>query len=242
MRERDTYFYDNGYYTDVAERMLDAERARNFIIVADMDVRNKLAFDHKSLGVSVDLDVSPGIFRSYINEAIQRSRDETGRVRRYVVPRAVYDTVRHRMRYSVKRCREIHEEMQDPAMHYTHLSHFMERGYGVCSHQALACAAMLEVFKTFPFVHGDVSYESSLRFRREDGRPDEYGHAWTRLTRPDGSIIIMDPAQGFYGTLEEGVDVAEYEYRRPEELHNWNAISVGRRAVRGVFNQQTSLY
>lgn len=87
------------------------------------------------------------------------------------------------------------------------LSSFLKRRGGICRHQALLAAYLLEKLKTDGYVQGQVSVDRNYV-------PGQGGHAWVRYVNSVGEIFIIDPAQNFIGTIKEaGKD--QWFYERP---------------------------
>ncbi|MBU2638844.1 MAG: hypothetical protein KJ955_07765 [Nanoarchaeota archaeon] len=82
---------------------------------------------------------------------------------------------------------------------------FIENQVGVCRHMALACGALLELFRKDGFVSGNISI---------DRNTDKGGHAWCRYTNSGGEVYILDVAQNYVGRMEKAVN---WDYRRPDE-------------------------
>ena len=86
---------------------------------------------------------------------------------------------------------------------------FLEEGAGVCRHDALACAALLERFKEEGIVKGRASLDRNSNHLG--------GHAWCRYTNSGGEVFILDVAQNFLGRLEESLNEDRWAYQRPED-------------------------
>jgi|TARA_B100002003_G_C14024257_1_gene493891 hypothetical protein len=86
---------------------------------------------------------------------------------------------------------------------------FIREGVGVCRHDALACAALLERFKEEGIVKGRASLDRNSNYLG--------GHAWCRYTNSGGEVFILDVAQNFLGRLEESLNEDRWAYQRPED-------------------------
>ncbi|MFH1065535.1 MAG: hypothetical protein V1734_03455 [Nanoarchaeota archaeon] len=118
---------------------------------------------------------------------------------------AVYSTVKESMNYdneAVDRLVDICNSGTDGKIA---LDIFIKNKVGVCRHMALACGALLELFKKDGFVSGNVSID-----RNTDGS----GHAWCRYTNSGGEVYILDVAQSYIGRMEKAEN---WDYRRPDE-------------------------
>jgi len=86
---------------------------------------------------------------------------------------------------------------------------FINEGTGVCRHDALACAALLELAIKDGTLDGRVSVDRNSTYLG--------GHAWCRYTAPTGTVYILDVAQGFVGGLKRASEENRWAYQRPDE-------------------------
>lgn len=94
------------------------------------------------------------------------------------------------------------------------LNAFINRGGGVCRHQALLVAYTLERLQK----NGELSDVDRISVDRNSKKGELGGHAWVRYTSSDGTVYIIDPAQRFVGTLEEAESrYSTWPYARPED-------------------------
>ena len=88
---------------------------------------------------------------------------------------------------------------------------YLEERGGVCRHQALFCAYLLERLCDEGFLYGKVSVDRNII-------PGRGGHAWCRYTNSAGEVYILDVAQKFAGSLLSSIDDRRrWYYERPEE-------------------------
>jgi len=90
------------------------------------------------------------------------------------------------------------------------LTAYIDRGGGVCRHQALFGGYLIEKMIDDGYLRGKVSVDRS--YSKEEG-----GHAWIRYTNSVGKVFILDIAQGVMGALEKVNTNSYWDYRRPEE-------------------------
>lgn len=92
-----------------------------------------------------------------------------------------------------------------------HLSYFIQNRVGICRHQALFVAYLLEKLIQEKKLNGKVSVDRNSSALMG-------AHAWARFTTPDKKVFIIDPAQGYVGTLANAPESAWfYQYiSRPE--------------------------
>lgn len=87
---------------------------------------------------------------------------------------------------------------------------FLEEGVGVCRHDALACAVLLELFKRDGLIQGKASVDrNSMCFG---------GHAWCRYTNSGDERWILDVRQGYMGRLEDSLAENKWAYQRPDDF------------------------
>ena len=166
----------------------------------------------------VDPAADPHAWDPLYADALRRATGPDGRVKRDRVMDAVFDVVSERMKYSQKGVERILKEIGGARGQFVEgtkveLGWFIAEGVGVCRHQALACCALLEMFKRDGHIRGDVSLD-----RNENWSPkgEARGHAWARYTSKAGTVFILDVAQRFIGELEEA-GASAWNYRRPSD-------------------------
>ncbi|MBU0457064.1 MAG: hypothetical protein KKD75_02880, partial [Nanoarchaeota archaeon] len=119
-----------------------------------------------------------------------------------------YNIVRDYLTYSEKEVDKIilkHNAYEDKKIS---LGVFIGEGYGVCRHQALLAGFLLERFIKEGYLQGKVSIDRNSLLS---------AHAWCRYTSEDGKVTIIDPAQGFFGSLEKSLEKLSWEYHRKED-------------------------
>lgn len=87
---------------------------------------------------------------------------------------------------------------------------YIAEGAGVCRHQALLAAYLLEKLKLDGKINGVASIDRN--YIKAFG-----GHAWVRYTNSKGDVYIIDPAQDFIGSLEDAEKKGKWSYKRPED-------------------------
>lgn len=135
---------------------------------------------------------------------------------------AVYQAVLQTMPYNARMTREMVE-------HYTggqpdkklHLAVFAYHHLGVCRHQALLAAYLLEKLLTEKDkelrLKGSFSVERNQLASSDESL--ELAHVWVRYTTSDGEVFILDPAQQKFGRLRDLIGKpGAWEYARPEDL------------------------
>lgn len=95
------------------------------------------------------------------------------------------------------------------------LSTYIEKGVGVCRHQAALAGLIIEEMISRGKLDGTVGLERNMRFKN-DNSGEGGGHAWS-VFRPSNRIdaaddYIVDPAQGFVGTRAQAVREGRWRY------------------------------
>ena len=158
--------------------------------------------------IVVDFGKSPYIQNLY-RLARQKSSRE-GVVQKELVLRAVYDVVMETMHikdeYATEALLDNLGIMNDQKVS---LDLFVEKGIGVCRHNALVTGVVLERFKKDNHISGNVSAD---RNSCEHG-----GHMWTRYSSKDGRTWILDVTQEYFGGLKQAIKEGRWPYQRPED-------------------------
>lgn len=88
------------------------------------------------------------------------------------------------------------------------LANFIRAKGGVCRHQSLLAAYLLERLINEGRIRGKVSVDRS--FNRKRGT----SHAWVRYTSYSGQVYILDVTKNYLGKIEQADD--PWSYKRPE--------------------------
>lgn len=91
------------------------------------------------------------------------------------------------------------------------LGEYLDESAGVCRHQALLAAYILEKLIKDGYLSGKVSVDRN----KVKG---EGGHAWARYTDADNETFIIDSAQDYCGRLADAKE-GRWKYARPEDGH-----------------------
>lgn len=187
--------------------------------------------------IVVDGEKYPDGLNNAMNRIYGVIRSPDGTVDKSKVLRAVYDTVRNMMRYDADAVNAIFDRSGGKDYTKVALDVYVQEGVGVCRHQALFAAQILERLRTEGIVGGSVSVDRNM-VRRPEHIDDSYdGHAWVRYTNSGGDIYIIDPAQGRIGLLDNLIaqrdsgDVSVWEYARPDDRERIRNKLIGQRAA-----------
>lgn len=186
------YTYKNPYdklYHD------DMYRGR-FVIEDDTPIIGGVSYgEHPGEAIVVNPDGARWLYDKWYAESVARA-SLRGTVQRDRVLSAAYDTVDERMAYDHSIVNNIVQERHGKKIG---LDRFMHAGGGVCRHQALAVAMLLELHKSEGHIRGTPRVNRNIR-RDELGNGS--GHAWARYTTHGGTTYILDVAQQYTGTLQ----------------------------------------
>ena len=160
--------------------------------------------------IVVDTARYPGLSKLY---AAAKSGASGGRrVSKGLVLDAVYDTVAEAM--PLQGTEHVDSAMKAAGLDIPDilvpLDFFISAGAGVCRHDGLACAALLEMFVKEGCIAGKPSVD----------RNSDYlgGHAWGRYTNSALEIIILDVSLGYFGDLRDAPPGSRWAYERPEDF------------------------
>ena len=165
---------------------------------------------------------------------LQEATAPDGQVDKNVILGATYQYVHDHMMYDTRGVDRIFkEDCKGVDGQKIALESYIQRGVGVCRHQALFVGMILEGFADQGVLGGNVSVDRNMVKKDRDDKYD--GHAWVRYTNSSGTVYILDVAQGRLAKLNDlaaararGEDVWNYE--RPED----KSKKIGGEAVRYV--------
>jgi hypothetical protein len=176
--------------------------------------------------IVVDSKKYPEQYDRVFDEVAMRASDESGNIQRGLVLNAAFDVVSEKMQYSKDGVDQLLGSFGDfKDGDKLDLGAFIEEGIGVCRHQALVVAVMLEKMKEQGHIRGDISVDRSQRWSPNGERE---GHAWVRYTSHSGEVMILDVAQDYIGLIQDSEgDKQGWDYLRPEEQTARIAQEVG---------------
>lgn len=121
------------------------------------------------------------------------------------VLRAVYDVVMNKLVYDLDSVDTLNAKFTPSSSARTTVSleAFLRQGVGVCRHQALFAAQLLEGLIDEGRLRGKVSVDRSVMSLPDGGVG---GHAWARFTSEIGEVFILDVAQHKLGPLGDLVE------------------------------------
>ena len=125
------------------------------------------------------------------------------------VMNAIFDTVSETMSYDLNFTQQL-PEGADPNHRKVNLAYYLGAGKGVCRHMALACQWLgARMTKEYPALFEGGKFTTPVNQRTSDNA----AHEWARYTDKNGTVYILDPAQGFVGTLQEAIHDSEQSIR-----------------------------
>jgi len=190
------------------ERKLDGEESYSgrFIIHRDGPIDGGVYISVTSKeAIVVDSQKYPKLKELYNRAKLKAT--EKGIVQKDLILEAVFNTVSEAIpKQDERSVAKIVREFGVGKDGKIALDKFLERGTGVCRHDALTCAALLEMFNK----EGMLSGKPSL-----DRNATEMGaHAWCRYTNSAGQVYILDVAKNFLGTLKSARGSKKWVYER----------------------------
>ncbi|MFH0779823.1 MAG: hypothetical protein V1928_03090 [Parcubacteria group bacterium] len=128
------------------------------------------------------------------------------------IAKSVFDFVRQAMPNNLTLVNELAQNAINMSKsRKTYIGSYLNEKAGVCRHQALLSAYVLEKLINDGYLQGQVSVDRNKVKSRG-------GHAWARFTDKDGEITIIDAAQNFCGKMEDAGQF-RWKYARPEDGH-----------------------
>lgn len=121
----------------------------------------------------------------------------------------VFELVQKRLPYRPDIVRQLAIKNKIKPDQKVSLTAYLKAGGGVCRHQALLVAYLLERAGKEGKVSGKVSIDRNFV-------PGVGGHAWIRYTNSIGDVIVIDPARQITATLDELPDEIRKLYERPK--------------------------
>jgi hypothetical protein len=149
--------------------------------------------------------------------------------RNRLIPTAIFKTIRDTMRYSPAEVSILYWSNHSKDGEKVELGNYIHAGVGVCRHQALAVASLLEMYTDSGELPGKVGVDRSKDWN-PNGELDE--HAWVRYTNSANQVYILDVAQDYFGPLtNRRIEHGGWNYLRPEEQQSRHAAHSAGAAV-----------
>ncbi len=122
----------------------------------------------------------------------------------------VLDTVQKELPFDKQKVEDIVRKHDAGDNQKILLDVFIREKAGVCRHEALLGAYMLERLAKEGYIRGKVSIDRNFV-------PGRGGHAWIRYRSEDGIVVIIDPAQDYIGKLDDVDTDNQWFYERPSD-------------------------
>jgi hypothetical protein len=145
----------------------------------------------------------------------------------------IYKTVAEGMEYDMEFADKMADSVKDSPHKKISLGYYMAEGKGVCRHMALAGQWLgAKVAEKYP---GVVSGEFTAPVNQSN--KGNGAHEWVRYTAASGEVYIIDPAQKFFGSLEDSMKKGQagkvWEYFKDvQEKKDYAGRQAGQIAVR----------
>lgn len=168
--------------------------------------------------IVVDDETMPVL--SEIYQEVQTLIEERGGNYKTNALRAVFDIATKRIKFiGEDGVKDIANELNIWPDKKVGLKVYIKRG-GVCRHQNLLCAYLLERLCKDGHLGGKVSVDRN--FVEGQG-----GHAWCRYTSRNGTVFILDVTQEYIGKLDDLTgNELRWFYERPEDKIRQNQLSL----------------
>ena len=169
--------------------------------------------------IVVDSNKMPAIQAAL--DDIMRRISPDGTPNKHLALQTVFNYVSTQMQYGRADVEEILQRAGGRDGTKIGLSVYIERGVGVCRHQALFAGVLLEKLADSGVLSGAVSVERNMN--RRGTNDDKYdGHSWVRYTNSGGRVFILDVAQQQVAALSDLMTARRrkekvWDYARPED-------------------------
>jgi transglutaminase superfamily protein len=120
----------------------------------------------------------------------------------------VYEVTQEKIPYDLDKTDEYVRPYSDDTK--VALDNFINKGFGVCRHQALLAGYLLEKLKDDGILRGQVSVNRNFV-------PGRGAHAWAEYTTFSGTAYVIDPAQSYFGLKSEARQRGAWRYETTEE-------------------------
>lgn len=192
--------------------------------------------------IVVDREKYPSGYEYAKAEVTRRSIDGTGAIDKNYILDNVFKVVGKMMAYDQGAVNRIFEKEGGKDGTKIALDMYANLGVGVCRHQALFVAQLLEGFVDDGVLHGQVSVDRNMVRMQGD---DYDGHAWVRYTTSGGTVYILDVAQNKIALLSDLMAAHDrgenvWDYAREEDEQR--AGSRGKQAVGALRRLWESLH
>jgi len=183
--------------------IIGSDRPINGGVYLGAEVREAIVVDDKK-----DL-LLDRIYQELLQRRAQ-AKEEKGETFKEGILEEVWELVNEVMPYDEAAVERVCSDLPEPDTKIQ-LSEFI--GGGVCRHQALLTAYLLERLGKEQLVGGYVSVDRNYV-------PEKGGHAWARYENSGGVVYILDSAQGYLGTLGDIPETGDrWFYEREEDTN-----------------------
>lgn len=186
--------------------------------------------------IVVDREKYPEGFNQAYGEVLRRATDDKGVIHKDWVLQSVFDVTREVLPYDQEVVDRVFRDVADGIDgQKVALDTYLAAGGGVCRHQALLGASLLEKLCDEGVLGGHVSVDRNALKNYQDGWD---GHAWIRYTNSAGKVFILDPAQDRIGELDDLMkrvhndrEAGLWDYARDEDIRKSMEEGLAKAAV-----------
>jgi len=154
-----------------------------------------------------------------MKENVRKRASYDGMLRRSKILRSIFEEVKESLPYDSGKVDQIVRNKGVENDGLISIGEFIRGKAGVCRHQAVASAALMEHFGKYCTDNNRLRGKPSVDRNGFGGS----AHTWARYTSYNGSVIILDVAQDFISILNESTKNAIEEgklwnYNRPDDI------------------------
>ncbi|MCX6714581.1 MAG: hypothetical protein NTX72_02090 [Candidatus Uhrbacteria bacterium] len=121
------------------------------------------------------------------------------------LPQALFDFTKECLPYNELSTAEIFRRTKMLADSELALDVYLEAKTGVCRHMVLFLVGLFELLSKLGLTQGSMSVCRCYI-------PNLFSHAWARFEQEGSEALILDPAQNFIGSLENGGEMGKFVY------------------------------
>jgi hypothetical protein len=143
----------------------------------------------------------------FINGDIQLDITREGLVQTFQsgLPEALFQYTKKCLPYNEHKTSDVFRQAKIEPDAELSLDAYLIAQTGVCRHMVLFLVGMFELLSQIDLTHGSMSVCRCYI-------PNFFSHAWARFEQEGTGPIILDPAQNFFGTLENGGEMGKFVY------------------------------
>lgn len=170
-------------------------------------------------------DANLQVFRQAKGNSTVNPEDIAG-----LIYKTVKDSMEYSLEYADETARQVAQQSEDGS-NKVNLGWYLHDGKGVCRHMALAAAWLGGELSESGVLQGRVTAEVNQHV------PSNSAHEWARFTDNWGEVYIIDPAQTYFGKLDESAGQSDagktdrWHYYRDGEKKALEARAAAKAAI-----------